>query len=236
LRTPLSPNLSILAAVASLIRPLLAECVFVGGHMAELLVTERGAVRPRATDDVDVIVPVTTRSEYFRLGERLQHLGLRNDMSEGAPLCRWRTPDNLALDVMPADAAILNFTNRWYLTGIETAVEYQLRKDLIIRGATAPLFLAMKWEAFNDRGHRDVFGSHDLEDIITVVAGRRSLPSEVAGAPPEVRAWLAEEAERFLADPNALSSIAGALPDAVHIPGLVDEVTGRFETLAGLHT
>lgn len=43
---------------------LLGELVFVGGQVAELLVTDPAAVRVRPTDDVDVVVPVTTRTEY----------------------------------------------------------------------------------------------------------------------------------------------------------------------------
>jgi hypothetical protein len=36
--------------------------VFVGGQVAELLVTDPAAVRVRPTDDVDVVVPITTRT------------------------------------------------------------------------------------------------------------------------------------------------------------------------------
>jgi len=39
-----------------------------------------------------------------------------------------------------------------------------------IRLITAPYFLATKFEAFHGRGHGDVRGSHDLEDIVAVTS------------------------------------------------------------------
>jgi hypothetical protein len=41
--------------------------VFVGGQVAELLVTDASVVRMRPTEDVDVVVPVTTRQAYHHL-------------------------------------------------------------------------------------------------------------------------------------------------------------------------
>ncbi len=52
--------------------------------------TDPAAPRPRFTEDVDVVVEVTTHSAWSGLGERLRALGFREDQREGAPLCRWR--------------------------------------------------------------------------------------------------------------------------------------------------
>jgi hypothetical protein len=62
-----SPNRDRLLRTAWLFRPLIGELVFVGGQVAELLVTDPAAVRVRPTDDVDVVVPVTTRTAYHAL-------------------------------------------------------------------------------------------------------------------------------------------------------------------------
>ncbi len=59
-----SPNRDSLVQTARLLTPLLAELVFVGGQVAELLVTDAAAVRVRPTDDVDVVVRGTTRGAY----------------------------------------------------------------------------------------------------------------------------------------------------------------------------
>ena len=54
------------------------------------------------------------------LSERLRALGLAEDTTHGAPLCRWRRHD-LIVDVMPVDERVLGFGNRWYPSAIETA-------------------------------------------------------------------------------------------------------------------
>jgi len=104
-----SPNRDRLVRTARLLRPLLGEFVFVGGQVAELLVTDASVVRVRPTDDVDVVVPVTTRWEYHDLQMRLMALGFAPDQRAGAPICRMRTRDDLVLDVMPLDEEILGF-------------------------------------------------------------------------------------------------------------------------------
>ena len=116
-----SPNRDRLLRTARLLRPLLGELVFVGGQVAELLVTDPAAVRVRPTDDVDVVVPVTIRTAYHALQQRLMALGFTPDTRAGALVCRMRTADDLILDVMPLDEAILGFSNRWYTPAIATA-------------------------------------------------------------------------------------------------------------------
>lgn len=51
-----SPNRAILVQVAREIEPILPELVFVGGQVADLLVTSPGVTRIRPTIDVDVVV------------------------------------------------------------------------------------------------------------------------------------------------------------------------------------
>ena len=143
-----SPNRDRLLRTAHLLRPLLSELVFVGGQVAELLVTDPAAVRVRPTDDVDVVVSVTTRTAYHALQQRLMALGFTPDHRAGAPVCRMRTADDLLLDVMPLDEAILGFSNRWYSYAFASAATLTLEPGLDVRVASAAAFLAMKWEAF----------------------------------------------------------------------------------------
>jgi len=89
-----------------------------------------------------------------------------------------RTSDDLVLNVMPLDERVLGFSNRWYPLALDTATAVALAPDITIRAISAPAFLATKWQAFRERGADDPFLSHDLEDIITVVAGRQSVIAE----------------------------------------------------------
>lgn len=227
-----SPNRDRLVRTARLLRPLIGELVFVGGQVAELLVTDPAAVRVRPTDDVDVVVPVTTRTAYHTLQLRLMALGFTPDHRAGAPVCRMRTADDLILDVMPLDEAILGFSNRWYPYALASATTLTLELGLDVRIASAAAFLAMKWEAFNARGLADPMSSHDLEDLITVVAGRAAIVEDVHAASEEIRQFIREQTTALLAADWAQGILEGNLPDARHVPGLVDAVHRRFQQLA----
>ena len=110
-----------------------------------------------------------------------------------------RTSDDLVLNVMPLDERVLGFSNRWYPLALDTATAVALAPDITIRAISAPAFLATKWQAFRERGADDPFLSHDLEDIITVVAGRQSVTAEVAASADEARQFIAEATRTFLA-------------------------------------
>jgi len=228
------PNRATLLAVAQAIEPMVDEIVFVGGQVAELLITDPASVRVRPTTDVDVIVRATTRLEYRAVEERLTALGLVNDMSEGAPLCRWRTPKGHRLDVMPVVGSVLDLSSRWYPLAVATATPVRVSDALAIRIPSAPAYLATKWDAYLDRGRGDMLGSHDLEDIIAVVAGREEIVQEVQRAEGGLRAWLAEQVREFLDHDQHDYAVRGALPDATVIPDLLDRVLNRFEQLASL--
>ena len=220
-----------LSTLARELGPMVEEVVFVGGHVPELLIDSRGTTRVRPTIDIDVVVSATTRVEYADVEERLRDLGFRHDSGEGAPLCRWLSPSDIVLDVMPVHESVLGFTNPWYPTAIETSMEFELAEDLIVRIPRAALFLAMKWAAVEGRAGGDVMGSHDMEDIVAVVTGRTSILREVGEAPEDVREWLSEKAGEFLRNPDAEYALEGSLPDSALLPDLVPSVRERFERM-----
>src|SRR6185437_2252247 len=166
----------------------------------------------RPTRDVDAIVDVTSYTEYNALSDRLRALGLTEDSSEGAPLCRWRY-DSVIVDVMPIDERVLGFTNRWYPTAIDTAQHLDIAGHRV-RIVTPALFMATKLEAFHGRGNNDVLTSHDLEDVVTVVDGRPEIVDDVATAAAEIRAYISSEIRSLLANPDFMEALPGfLLPD-----------------------
>ncbi|MBV9110335.1 MAG: hypothetical protein JO306_13065 [Gemmatimonadetes bacterium] len=209
------------------LEPLLDDVVFVGGQVTALLLTDPAATRTRVTVDVDIICPAVTRTQYERLAERLRTLGFREDTSEGAPICRWRSPDGI-LDVMPIGERALGFTNRWYPLAMETANQHVLPSGQRIRIPRAEVFLATKWSAVEGRAEGDYLGSHDLEDIVTLFAGRPELPGEVAAAGAGLRDYVAEQTARFFASEQWDYAILGALPDARFDPTLPSRVETRL--------
>jgi hypothetical protein len=207
------PNRALFEAVVRLLHPVLDELVFVGGCTTGLLLTDPAASGIRPTKDVDAIVDVASYAKYASLAARLRALGLAEDTTPGAPLCRWRHAE-MIVDVMPTDASVLGFSNRWYATAIETA-QVQRIASHDVRIVTPPLFIATKLEAFHGRGANDISASHDLEDIVTLVDGRPTITSEVAAADPEVRAYVAAEVRALLDNPDFIEALPGfLLPDA----------------------
>ncbi len=170
-----------------------------------------------------------TRAVPSRNRERL----LRTARRLAPPVCRMRTVDDLILDVMPLDEQVLGFTNRWYDLALRTAHPIVLGSDCTIAGIAAPVFLATKWEAFGARGVDDPITSHDLEDIITLVAGRVELLKEVAAMDGAARRFIAEATKGFLGTGGADDVVSGCLPDAPLIPGYVDLVMERLRSLSG---
>lgn len=224
-----------IASVAGDVEPLLDEFVFAGGVVTSLLVTDPTAVPVPVTDDVDVVVEVTTRVEYERINERLRELGLSHDMSEDAPICRWITPtDGLRLDVMPSEERVLGFTNPWFDFVLGTARRWELDGGPTVRLVSPVGQLAMKLAAYRDRGADDPLASRDLEDVVVLVAGRSEIVEEVTDAPPEVRSWVTDVIGSLLNIDEMDYVLDGTLPDASRVPGFVEEVRDRLERIAAL--
>lgn len=226
-----TPNRDTLEAVARMLGDIRDEVVFVGGQVTELLITAPTLARMRYTDDVDVICPVATLSQYATLSDRLRSRGFTEDSSEGAPLCRWRSAAGI-LDVMPTMPDVLRFGNPWYCAAYEHAIPHDLGPDLRLRIVSAPLFLATKWLAFRERGRDDPFSSRDVEDIVSVVAGRSELLAEIDAETAGLRDWLGENARSFLGSEDAADVLDGILPPERLAPGVRRLVWDRFARIA----
>ena len=206
------PNRQLFERFVQLLRPLLDELVFVGGCATGLLVTDVGAAGIRPTKDVDVIVDVASYAKYSDLSERLHALGLLEDTSDGAPICRWRYRGGV-IDVMPTDERILGFANRWFSPAIRSAQTVSI-KGHRVRLVTPVFFVATKLEAFRGRGQSDVLASHDLEDIMTIIDGRPEIIAEIEDATADVRRYIALEIGELLDDRVFVECLSGfLLPD-----------------------
>lgn len=176
---------------------LLKKTAFVGGATTGLFVTDEFALNQvRLTDDVDLIVDVIGYGQWASLQALLRTKGFR-ESAESDVICRMRLGD-LNVDFMPDDEEILGFSNRWYALGLETAEHYQLNDDLNIRTLTPPLFIAIKLEAYLGRGVDDLMMSHDLEDIIVLLDGRKELASDIQKAPEEIRTYISNQFQDLL--------------------------------------
>jgi predicted nucleotidyltransferase len=227
------PNRLILSRVATALGDLRESVVFVGGCSTGLLVTAIRAQTIRPTDDVDMVAQAATAREYHEVEALLGERGFVHDMSADAPICRWRY-QGIAVDLMPSETSVLGFANRWYPLAINSAQRVTLEEDIVIRLIAAPVFIATKFEAFQDRGNGDFLMSHDLEDIITVVDGRVSLIEEVGQAPGDLREALAFNFRKLLAADDFLDALPGHLPGDVASQARLAGLLKKLRDLAAL--
>lgn len=154
---PKHPNVAKLELVAYALGDLRERLLFVGGCAVDLLLTDTAAAPSRVTYDVDLVAQVAALAGYHQLEKEFVRLGFKRDMSEDAPICRWRL-GHLEVDLMPSDTSVLGFANLWYPLAVQTVQLVVLPSGTTIRLIAAPVFLATKFEAFADRGKGDLFG------------------------------------------------------------------------------
>jgi predicted nucleotidyltransferase len=199
----------LLELAAAALGPLLDGVVFLGGASIHLWITDPAAPATRATDDVDVISAITTRVDYYKLGERLTDRGFQ-EASDSKVICRWKhARTSLTLDVMPQAESVLGFSNQWYPHALQTAAEKALPSGTYIRAATPPSIVATKLEAWNGRGHGDLLRSLDLHDVL--IDGRTELQTAFDTEPHELRRYVADELTAIAAHPYFSDLLESAL-------------------------
>lgn len=228
-------NTELLELAESALGTLAGEVVFVGGATIGLWISDPAAPAFRPTDDVDVVVEVVTRSDFDDFQARLRGAGFRHDRDSGV-ICRFRYPGSaLVLDAMPSEPSILGFASRWQAAAIPGAVRWRLGSGAEIRVASPGYLLAMKLEAFKDRGNGDFLGSRDFGDVVALIDGRRELVSEVASASADLRRYVGNETHELLQAPRLRDGLASAvLPDAASQQRIELVVLPALRALAAL--
>ena len=224
------PNLAQLRAIAEALGDLCEQVVFVGGAMAGLLLTDPLAESVRPTVDVDAIVEASGLTQFQRIEAEVASRGFARDVDSGV-ICRWQhRPTGLILDLMPVEAHVLGFANRWYADAVHTAIPVDLGNGLTIRMISAPAFMATKLEAFASRGAGDILASHDLEDVLNVVDGREELAAELELAPEALSEAVRDAIGQLLVHPDFGNALPGLIPD----PGRSDVVLARLRKIGGM--
>jgi predicted nucleotidyltransferase len=198
-----------IARVAKALGEERAHVMFVGGTALALFdFDEHVSIRP--TLDVDCVVDARSLRDYYAFVERLRARVFGPCSDEGAPLCRL-VVDGIRVDVMGTVDTPVGPTNRWYADALATAHAVSL-SDMTVRTITPLLFVATKLEAFHSRGEGRFVDSHDLEDLLTVIA-----------CMPDVRDAIDAAAS------NAARSIREELLSLAALESFRDAVWGHFE-------
>nr|WP_178123632.1 hypothetical protein [Pseudomonas spelaei] len=168
------------------------QVAFVGGCTTVLLITDEYTQESiRGTDDVDLVIHLTSTAEWYRLEENLKPKGFKNT-GQDTVTCRLRL-GALKVDFMPTDEKVLGFSNTWFVGGLKNALYHGLPNGARIKVFAAPWFLAAKLQAYQGRGNGDVLMSNDIEDIIALIDGREELVEEMKQAPQELKHFVSEQ-------------------------------------------
>lgn len=220
----------LISSVAEALGDLVGEVVYVGGAVAFLLVDEAAAHTARGTEDVDVIVNVVTLNDYYKFGELLKARGFREDSESHPPLtCRWRVTvggQDIIVDVMPLDKAVLNFENIWYRDAIKSPMSVALKNNITIKVIDPIHFLATKFEAWKSRGNGDL-AEKDIEDIFVVIEGNSQILTLFLNASAALKKYLSNEFSGLIKNPQFANTLPGLLAN----PSSQNQVTNTLRLM-----
>lgn len=225
------PSIVRLKRVAIALGPLAERVVFIGGAITPLLQSDPPFGEARPTRDVDAVTASATYADVGRLHEALRAQGFRQDPGETMHLHRWTSPDGDLLDLVPSGSHPGGSGQEWDQFALQSSVSVDLGGGLRVQHASAPAFLALKWAAYGDRGSADPFASHDLEDILALVASRATIVQEVVGCPERLRLFIGAGLETLLADLRLPDLLAGHLNNAQDPAGTAQRVLSRLEAI-----
>ena len=207
------------------------EFAFLGGSVLTLLVTDKSADAIRVTKDVDIVMNIRTRREYHMADSELELRGFRHDTREGAPICRWIL-DDVTVDVLPIQEDVLGWKSRWFEEALAAAAAVQVGSSLV-RVITPPYFVALKLEAFEERGHKDFLASTDFEDVICLANGRESLVEEIRDC-ENLRDGISQKFRDYLTCPELEDAVDGFLQTESDPENRKRRIMEAFKTLAFL--
>ena len=179
-------NIVRIKAVHNSLADLKDKVVFVGGATISLY-AERQTFDVRPTNDVDVIIEILNYNERTKLEEKLRNFGFQHDIDR--IICRYKI-QGIIVDIMPTTTESLGFSNRWYTEGFKNAINYEIDERNTVKILTSPYFIAVKLEAFKDRGRSNGRTSQDFEDIVFILENRQTVWEELNNTEGEIRTYL----------------------------------------------
>jgi len=194
--------------VAKALGELNQEVVFVGEAMVSLYIDDKAAEDIRPTKDIDITFQVTTAGKLEALREKLNEKGFKEATDEKV-ICRFKY-DDLLVDVMSTQEVGWAPSNQWFEPGFERAIEVDL-EGFKVKVLPLPYFLASKMDAFFDRGIKDLYASHDFEDIIYIFNYTSDLVEQVLSSDKDVTHYLQESVQKIIGDDKILAAMPGHL-------------------------
>lgn len=124
-------------------------------------------------------------------------------------VCRFRYEDVL-VDVMSTEVIGWAPANRWFALGFDLSFTHSL-DEIDIKLLPLPYFLATKFDAFFDRGIKDLWASHDFEDIVYLLNYASDIVAQIIHAEKEVKEYLKNCASKIAENETLQEAIIGNL-------------------------
>ncbi len=166
--------------------------VFAGGAIVQFLITDPAARPPSVTKDVDAVLEIGSYGEFCDVEEVLRKAGFRRPLGDDVPIVAWLWKGR-RVDFLPhRSVPHMPNPNRFFPDVLTDACRRKVEGGRFAWIASAPTFVATKFEAFFARGQGDYLLSKDIEDILAVVDGREEFIAELGDASYELAAFLRE--------------------------------------------
>ncbi len=209
------------------------EFAFLGGSVLSLLVTDQQVDAIRVTKDIDIMANVHSRKGFHKAERMLEKLGFKHDLREGAPICRW-IYDDITVDILPIQEDVLGWHSKWFPEALKAALPHT-RGNRVFKVITAPYFIALKLEAFEERGKGDFLTSTDFEDVICLFNGRATLVDEIASE-PKLAKMLANKFTQYLQSDDLATAIEGFVVTEDNPEERKRRILDAFHFVANLET
>lgn len=207
------------------------DFAFLGGAVLALLVTDKSVDAIRVTKDFDVMMNIRTRREYHVADAELEKRGFQHDTREDAPVCRWIV-DDVTVDVLPIREDVLGWRSTWFEEALTAADTIDLG-NRHVRIVSAPYFVALKLEAFEQRGRKDFLTSTDFEDVICLFNGRDGIVEEILAC-ERLRGVLSLKFKEYLTVPELEDAVDGFLQTETEPEVRKTRIFNAFRAIANI--
>lgn len=224
-------SLDFIKLVAHGLGELNEKAFFIGGATIPFYLPSNRLAAARPTEDVDVVLEILRPIDLGNVEKVLRAKGFIHDTSTGAPACRWKFR-GATVDILSPNEGVMGFTSQWYKGAMENALVKDLG-GISVKIFTLPFFLATKIEAFKGRGNSDFIGSHDMEDIVTIIdlAEQDLLEGVIQSHGDGVVQYLKAEFSQLMENRDFIDAIPGHISDRENLNSRVDAVLARIGDL-----
>ena len=188
--------------------------VFTGGGIVSMLITDPEAPQALFTKDVDLVLEIASHPDFFAMEKALMSVGFRHLSDEQAEPLSWIW-EGVRVDSLPHRRIQSMPHNRWFTFLMKDAEHVEVLPGCRAWIASAPCFLATKFEAFFDRGKNNLVKSKDLGDILAVVNGRSGLLLEIQQAAPDICGFLRQSFSWLLEQRHFMECLPELVPEDI---------------------